>query len=148
VTGDPGVPPPPSSLRNQLAPACVGGCGRLATKRGEGRWCFWCAPNVSEEEKLAARRLGGRRGIMGSSEAALLLDGELLKTPAGRTEIRSRIMAARAIGKLGVSLFRDLLAGLDSAARDQERQGKPEPPPVFVEVQRFGAPPNGHENSP
>ena len=85
--------------------------------------------------------------MMGSSEAVLMLDAEMLKTPAGRTEIRARLMAARAAGKLGVAMFRDLLAGLDSAARDQERQGKPAPAPVEVVVTQFGQP-NGHEVQP
>jgi hypothetical protein len=144
MTAEPGMSPSPSGLNRQPIPCQSPGCSRNATKASDFTWCYWCDPSVPEETKKAAQQLGGRRGLMASTEAVLLLDAEMLKTPAGRTEIRARLMAARAAGKLGGGMFRDLLAGLDSAARDQERQGKPAPPPVLVEVQRFG-PPNGHE---
>ena len=80
---------------------------------------------------------------MASTEAALLLDGAVLTTPEGRQDVRARLMAARAAGKIGAALFRDLLAGLDSAVRDVERSPKATPAPILVEVQQFGE--NGQE---
>src|SRR5262245_33333965 len=109
-----------SSLNRQPIPCQSPGCSRNATKPSGFTWCYWCDPSVPEETKTAARQLCGRRGLMASTEAALLLDGAVLTTPEGRQDVRARLMAARAAGKIGTGLFRDLLAGLDSAVRDSE----------------------------
>jgi len=75
---------------------------------------------------------------MASTEAALLLDGAVLTTPEGRQDVRARLMAARAAGKLGGGLYRDLLHGLDSAVRDQERTPKGKPDRQVVVVTPYG----------
>jgi hypothetical protein len=141
--GDRALSASTSSLVNQpMRSLCEGGCGRRPTKASGRRWCFWCDPSVSEETKLSARQLGGRRGILGPSEALALLEGDL-GTSEGRGLVRARLMQARASGQLGTGMYRDLLAGLDGAAKDQERKVLAKPSPIIVEVQKYG--PNGRE---
>src|SRR5262245_24186413 len=141
MTEERAVSPSGRSLNRQPISCQSAGCSRNATKASGFAWCYWCDPTVPEETKAAARQLGGRRGLMGSAEAVLLLDGAVLTTTEGRQEARARLMAARAAGKLGGGMYRDLLVGLADAAKDQERQPKALAAPVVVEVQRFT--PNG-----
>ena len=143
TSGEAATPSSSLSLGNQLARCQAPGCSRVATKASSGRWCWWDDPAVPEAEKLAARQLGGRRGLMGSTQAALLLEGSTLETSVGRNDLRAKLAAARATGQIGTAMLRDLLAVVDGAARDVERNGsKKEPPkPILVEVARFGPPP-------
>jgi hypothetical protein len=113
---------------------CEKGCGRPATRASGGRWCYWDDPAVEASTKLASRQLGGRRGLLGPVEAALLLEGGDIETAAGRNALRARLMAARASGQLGGALYRDLLAGLSDSSRDLDRQGKPATPPKQIVV--------------
>lgn len=141
------TPKPAASLvtpnqRNQLV-RCQGNCGRVATKASGRVWCYWCDPSTSQEEKLAARQLGGRRGLMGPAEAAVLLEGADIATPEGRNALRLRLAQVRASGVLGSAMMRDLLAVVDGAAKDQPKAVMSPRAPLVVEVQRFA--PNGTE---
>src|SRR5262245_10229480 len=91
--------PATESLYSKPIPCQSPGCSRKATKASGFTWCYWGDPAVPEAAKTAARRLGGRRGLMADTEAMLLLDGAVLTTLEGRHDVRARLMAARAAGK-------------------------------------------------
>lgn len=137
-TDQAGVSVPDRSLYSQPAHCQRDGCSRNATRATGFAWCYWHDPSIPEATKTAARALGGRRGLMGSTEAILLLDGATLTTPEGRQDVRARLIAARAAGKLGGPLYRDLLAGLADAAKDIARNAPAATAsPVVVEIARF-----------
>lgn len=123
---------------------CGAGCGRPATKGSAGRWCFWDDPAVEASTKLQARQLGGRRGQMTPAEAAQLFDQLEPASAESRTAFRLKLMALLSVGRLTGSMYRDLLAGLDSLGKDQERTPKGKPAPTLVvEIQKYGG--NGQE---
>jgi hypothetical protein len=107
-----------------------------------------------DPKQLEARRAQARSaarashsyGSLTPDEATALYEGVDLATREGRDLVRSRLSRARAEG-LAAGLFRDLLAVVDSAAReDQARpKAKPTPAPLVVEVARFGVT-NGQES--
>lgn len=131
------------NLGNQLAPRlCTGSCGRPATKASGYKWCYWCDPAIPNEEKQAARQLGGRRGQMAPAEVARLFDQLDPNSAESRTALRVRLMELLSVGRLTGSMYRDLLAGLDGMGKDQERTPKSMPRSVLVEVQKFGEPPS------
>ena len=140
MTGDANVSTSPELPGNQLAPRlCQCGCGRQATKASDYCWSYWCDPGVSAEAKLAARRLGGRRGQMTPAEAAKLFAQLEPGSAESRTNFRLRLMELHAVGRLTGSMYRDLLAGLDGMGKDQAKAPPPPATPLVVEVARFGA---------
>jgi len=74
---------------------------------------------------------------MTPAEVVALLEGATLDSRDGRQQLRDRFLRLRLAGRIGVGVYRDLLATLDGAAKDVDRQGKPPGAPVVVEVQRF-----------
>lgn len=136
----PGVP----TSAGEPGALCSCGCGARATKASGYRWGYWHDPSVSVAEKKAVLQLGGRRGALAPAEVEQLLEDVDLTSREGRHALRDRFLRLRLAGRVGVGVYRDLLAALDSAAKDVEKhQGKPAPRPVSVEVARFGA--NNHE---
>jgi len=148
VTGEADVSPPTVDHGIQLPPGipgalCSCGCGGRATKASGYRWAYVHDPGVPEAERLAGRQLGGRRGAMSPAEVTRLLDGADLDTREGRHQLRDRALRLLLAGRIGSQKYRDLLAAVDGAAKDQERSPKGQTPaPVLVEVQRYG---NGHQ---
>ena len=143
MTGQPAASSSESALGVQLTPGlpgalCESGCGRPATKRSGYRWAWHCDPAVSDEEKRAALRLGGRRGAMTPAEVVALLEGATLDSRDGRQQLRDRFLRLRLAGRIGTGVYRDLLAAVDGAAKDADRTAaKPPAAPVVVEVARF-----------
>ena len=76
---------------------------------------------------------------MSPAEVTRLLDGADLDTREGRHQLRDRSLRLLLAGRIGSQKYRDLLAAVDGAAKDQERSPKgQQPAPVLVEVQRYG----------
>jgi hypothetical protein len=116
---------------------CEAGCGRPATKGSGGKWCFWDDPSVEASTKLQARQLGGRRGQLTPTETARLFDELEPASAESRTAFRVRLMELLAVGKIPSSKYRDFMLALDGMSKDRPH-GKPEKPPVLVEVVRPG----------
>lgn len=150
MTGERDVSPSTADQRIQLPAGipgalCSDGCGGRATKASGYRWAYVHDPGVPEAERLAGRQLGGRRGAMTPAEVTRLLDGADLDTREGRHQLRDRFLRLRLAGRIGSQMYRDLLAAVDGAAKDQERSPKgPPAPTLIVEVQKGT---NGHEGS-
>jgi len=79
---------------------------------------------------------------MTPAEVARLLEGAELATTEGRNALRDRFLRLYLAGRMGSGHYRDLVATLDSAARDKDMSRVKPSAPLVVEVQRFG-PPNG-----
>lgn len=97
----------------------------------------------------SAARASHSYGTLTPDEVSALYSGADLATREGRDLIRARLSRARAEG-LAAGLFRDLMAVVDSATREDQGRAKPEPKPAPVVVfQRYGAAPgNGEPSSP
>jgi len=82
---------------------------------------------------------------MTSREVAALLEDadDKIKNRDGRHELRARLMLARGGSRIHGAMLRDLLAVVDSEAKDDGARPPqaPEKPPVIVEVAKFSAPP-------
>jgi hypothetical protein len=102
-------------------------------------------PKQLEARRAQARsaaRASHRYGSLTSDEVTALYESADLSTREGRDTLRKRLSRARAEG-LAAGLYRDLLAAVDSAAReDQRREATPKSrPAVVVEVVGNGARP-------
>jgi hypothetical protein len=136
------LPTEVESLAKQPGTCLVPECQRTASRASGRRFCFFHDPSISDDEKLAARRLGGRRGAMTPAEAACLFGEVDLSSPESRNAARQRLMELRSVGRLTGALYRDLLAGLDAVTKDEDlRQRRAQQQPaksVTVELVRFG----------
>lgn len=131
--------PPGNQLARGLPPAlCQAGCGRPATKASAGRWCYWDDPAVPAAEKLQARQLGGRRGAMTPAEVVQALENADLDSREGRQRLRERFLSLRLAGRITTGEYRDVLAAVDGAAREQLKAATPPARPLVVEVERPG----------
>jgi len=144
VNGDASMSPSTVDQGKHLTPGLCGcGCGRQATKASDYAWSYWCDPAVSEGDKLAARRMGGRRGSMTPAEVSRVLDGADLDTREGRQQLRDRFLRLRLAGRIGTGVYQDILRAVDGAAKDVERTPKAAPAAaIVVEVQKYDR--NGH----
>jgi len=143
---DPLTAPPSLSTqptRGLPGARCACGCGTMATRASGYVWAYRCDPTIDAAEKRAAFQLGGRRGQMTPAEVAALLEDadDKIKSHDGRHDLRARLMLARGGSRINGPLLRDLLAVVDSAAKDDGARPVQAPDraaPVVVEVQRFG----------
>jgi hypothetical protein len=104
-----------SGLANPLAPSrptCA--CGRTA-RRGQTT-CFFCAPDISDEKKLQARR----------NRPALDLKVDI-KTVEGRQQARQDIAEAALRDEVPPSQATVALKAIEGAAEEDERQRRTEP---------------------
>jgi hypothetical protein len=120
---------PPARLPNRLPPGrptCA--CGRTA--RRDKTTCFFCAPDISDERKLQARR--GRPAL------DLQMD---LGSAEGRLQARQQIAEAALRDEVPPSQAQIALKAIEGAMAEEERQRRVQPSDaklIQVEVQRFG----------
>ena len=121
----------PSGLVNQLSPGrstCA--CGRWA-RRGQAT-CFFCAPDISDEKKLRARR----------NRPALDIKLDV-KTVEGRQQGRQDIAEAALRDEVPPSQANVALKAIEGAAEEDERQRRAQPADgarrVHVDVVNFSS---------
>lgn len=84
---------------------------------------------------------------MTPAEASRLFDGADLDTREGRQALRERLVRLRLAGRIGSVMYRDALAAIDGAAKDQDRAPKSKAPPTFIVESPYAAAPGRAEES-
>jgi hypothetical protein len=110
----------------------------------ESGWCSRHDPAHAlsrRAQAIAAARVGhGRlRPLSGDG-----WDKPDFTTSRARIEYRENIAAAKAAGEMDDKTAMVLAKLVDGAMQDDQRAGKPTPPPLIVEVMKYG-PPNGDD---
>jgi len=132
MTGESAAPASVSGLLNPLSPSrATCACGRWA-RRGQAT-CFFCAPDISDEQKLRARR----------NRPALDLKVDI-KTVEGRQQARQDIAEAALRDEVPPSQANVALKAIEGAAEEEERQRRTQPDAgakrVLVDVVSFTSP--------